>query len=130
MIKRVSGQIQSSAGLVCIEKSDNVQAKVPLEPLDVRVGTVKYLREGEERQGNGYRALQKGNSFLNILVIFTDCSVVKTHAAHLFKGILQCSHSSSPTHKTPPQAKLYTHSDYTLILLTTQFFNVTSGKFP
>lgn len=44
MIERVSGQIQSPAGLVCVKKSDYVQAKVPLEPLDVRVSTVKYLR--------------------------------------------------------------------------------------
>lgn len=47
VIERVSGQIQSPAGLVRVEKSDHVQAKVPLEPLDVRVRPVKYLRAGE-----------------------------------------------------------------------------------
>lgn len=88
MIQRVSGQIQSPAGLVRVEKSDHVQAEVPLEPIDVRVGTVKYLRAVEERQEDGHRTqtLLKGNSFLNISVIFADCSVAKTHAAHLFKG--------------------------------------------
>lgn len=50
MIQGVSGQIQSPAGLVRVEKSDHVQAEVPLEPIDVRVGTVKHLRAGEERQ--------------------------------------------------------------------------------
>lgn len=54
MIERVSGQIQSPAGLVSVEKSDHVQAKVPLEPLDVRVCTVKYLRAGEEQKGNSF----------------------------------------------------------------------------
>lgn len=91
MIEGVSGQIQSPAGLVRVEKSDNVQAKVPLEPLDVRVGTVKNLGAEEEQQEKGHQAqtLQKGTSLLNIWVICTDRSVVKTHAALLFKGTLQ-----------------------------------------
>lgn len=54
MIERVSGQIQSPAGLVRVEKSDHVQAEVPLEPLDVRVCAVKYLRAGEEQKGNSF----------------------------------------------------------------------------
>lgn len=121
MIERVSGQIQSPAGLVRVEKSDNVQAEVPLKPLDVRVGAVKYLRGGEERQQNGHRAqtLQKGNSFLNILVIFTSRSVVKTHAAHLFRGILQCSHNSSPTQNTTTGWII--HFDYVTITHNTNF---------
>lgn len=120
MIERVSGQIQSPAGLVCVKKSDYVQAKVPLEPLDVRIGTVKYLRAGENTCR--MQTLQKENSFFNVLVIFTDCSVIKTHTAHLFNGILQCmSHSSAPQ-ETTQQAGLYILIIYYFTLNT----NITS----
>lgn len=40
----MSGQVQSSAGLMRVKKVDDIQAKVLLEPLDVRVSTVKYLK--------------------------------------------------------------------------------------
>lgn len=43
----MSGQVQRSAGLVSVKKSDDVQAKVPLEPLDVRVGAVEHLGKGK-----------------------------------------------------------------------------------
>lgn len=48
VVEGMSGQVQSSAGLVCVKKVDDIQAKVPLEPLDVRVGAVKYLRTGKK----------------------------------------------------------------------------------
>lgn len=68
MIKRVSGQIQSPAGLVRVKKSDHVQTEVSLEPLHVRVSTVKYLRAGGGHTAS--TVLQKENSFWKSLVIF------------------------------------------------------------
>lgn len=65
------------------------------------------------------------NGFLNVLVIFTVCSVFKTHTAHLFEGILQCmTHSSSPTGNN--STGWIIHSDYMLISPT----NIMSGIFP
>lgn len=39
----MSGQVQGSTGLMRVKEVDDVQAEVPLEPLDVRVCTVKDL---------------------------------------------------------------------------------------
>lgn len=44
----MSGQVQSSAGLMRVKEPDDIQAKVPLQPLDVRVSAVKYLRPGKK----------------------------------------------------------------------------------
>lgn len=43
----MSGQIQSSAGLMRVKKVHDVQAQVPLQPFNVGVSAVKYLRTGE-----------------------------------------------------------------------------------
>lgn len=48
VVERMSSQVQSSASLMRVKKSDDIQAKVPLEPLDIRVGTMKYLRRGQK----------------------------------------------------------------------------------
>lgn len=47
VVEGMSGQVQSSAGLMRVEKVDYIQAKVSLEPLDVGVGAVKHLRTGK-----------------------------------------------------------------------------------
>lgn len=48
VVEGVSGQVQSSAGLMCVKEVDHIHAKVSLEPLDVRVGAMKYLRAGKK----------------------------------------------------------------------------------
>lgn len=48
VVEGMPGEVQGSAGLMCVEQSDDVQAKVPLEPLHVRVGAVKHLRPAQK----------------------------------------------------------------------------------
>ena len=43
--QRVAGQTEDSAGLACVKHVDNVEPKVPLEPENVIVSSVKNLQE-------------------------------------------------------------------------------------
>lgn len=43
VVEGMSGQVQGSTGLMCVEEVDDIQAEVSLEPLNVRVCAVKYL---------------------------------------------------------------------------------------
>lgn len=48
VVQGISGQVQSSTGLMRVKKVDDIQAKVPLEPLNVRVSAVKHLGNNDK----------------------------------------------------------------------------------
>lgn len=48
VVEGMSGQVQGATGLMRVKKVDDVQAEVPLEPLNVRVSTMKHLRTGKK----------------------------------------------------------------------------------
>lgn len=50
MVEGMSGQVKSSTSLMCVKHVDDIQTKVPLEPLDVWIGTVKHLRRKNKQK--------------------------------------------------------------------------------
>lgn len=100
------GQIQSPAGLVRVEKPDDVQAEVSLEPLDVGVGTMKHLRAGEEQQENdAERTRHRAETAFGIFWLFSQITQMLIPTRHACSKISYSVAITAPPQKTMPQAE-------------------------